>query len=260
MTTLAVGTTGTQVSFQAEGHGPGLILLHGTSLDSATNFGHLTHHFTDRRRVITPDYAGSGESTLPESGLTLDLAVAQIVAVIDHTSDGPVDLVGESLGAVVAAATAARHPEKVRRLGLVAGWADSSDVRHQLVFGTWKQLQQLDGELANRYIMSLALSPRFLSELGTERLRDLARQPAPSETLQRIDLGLRVDLRAELRQIQAPTLIVKGDGDQVIPGYQTEALARGIADSTSVTLACGHAVSAERPDELCALLRDLLFS
>jgi pimeloyl-ACP methyl ester carboxylesterase len=53
--------------------------------------------------------------------------VEQIAATIRHTSDGAADLIGDSLGAVVAAATAAHHPPLVRKLMLVAGSADSSD-------------------------------------------------------------------------------------------------------------------------------------
>ncbi|WP_271219568.1 alpha/beta fold hydrolase [Streptosporangium carneum] len=61
--------------------------------------------------MITPNYAGSGGTPLPTGELTLDLLADQVAA----TFGGPADLVGFSLGAVVAAAVAARHPGRVSR-------------------------------------------------------------------------------------------------------------------------------------------------
>jgi pimeloyl-ACP methyl ester carboxylesterase len=127
MKTVSVPGTGTQVAYDALGEGPGLALLHGTSLDPATNFGHVTQRLSARRRVITPEYGGCGLSTIPPGPLSLEVAVEQIAAALGDAFDGPVDLVGESLGAVVAAATAARYPGLVRHLILVAGWASSAD-------------------------------------------------------------------------------------------------------------------------------------
>src|SRR6266545_6322652 len=107
-------TMGTTVPYTATGTGSGLVLLHGTSLDAETNWGHLVDRFTDQRRVVVPDYA----------------------AVIRDAGEAPVDVVGYSMGAVVAAATAAAHPELVRRLVLIAGWVNSDDARFQLAFDT----------------------------------------------------------------------------------------------------------------------------
>ncbi|MEO6921577.1 MAG: alpha/beta hydrolase [Collimonas sp.] len=119
MSTISVA--GTTVHYTTSGTGPGLVLVHGTSIGTQANFGHVVERFTDQRQVISPDYAGCGNSTIPPGDLTLDILVEQIAGTIRHAADGPVDLLGDSLGAVVAAATAARYPSLVRRLVLVAG-------------------------------------------------------------------------------------------------------------------------------------------
>jgi pimeloyl-ACP methyl ester carboxylesterase len=253
-----IAAAGTQVAYATVGDGPGLVLVHGTSIDARANFGHVVERFSDRWQVISPDYAGCGDSTLPDGDFELGVLVEQITAAIRHAGNGPVDLVGDSLGAVVAAATAASHPELVRKLVLVAGWADSSDPRHQLVFGTWARLTSLDPELANRYVMSLAVDPRFLTSLGHETIAAFLKQPAPPHTRRRIELGRRIDIRQMAREIMAPTLVVRGSHDYLIPGYQTLALHEAIRNSRCMEIDSGHAAFLEKADVLVPLIRTFL--
>lgn len=46
--------------------------------------------------MITPGYAGFGQSTIPAGPLSLDALVPQVAAVIDDVGNGPVDLLGSS--------------------------------------------------------------------------------------------------------------------------------------------------------------------
>lgn len=77
----SVSVSGTRVPYSKAGSGPGLLLIHGTTIGSQANFGHIVEHFTDRHEVITPDYAGSSESSAPDGFLTLGLLTEQIAAV-----------------------------------------------------------------------------------------------------------------------------------------------------------------------------------
>jgi pimeloyl-ACP methyl ester carboxylesterase len=92
------------------GDGPGLLLVHGSSIDAATNFGGMVKRFAERRTVITPDYAGSGKTAVRPGELTLDLLVDQVLAAAQHAAAGPVDVVGFSLGAVVASCARCTTP------------------------------------------------------------------------------------------------------------------------------------------------------
>lgn len=254
----SVTVSGTTVPYAKTGTGPGLVLIHGTTVGAQSNFGHVLRHFTDRRKVITPDYAGCGESTIPDGPLSLELLIEQIAAVARDASPAPLDFLGDSLGAVVAAATAARHPELVRRLVLVAGWADSADPRHQLIFETWIRLQESSPELGSRFVISLGVSPAFLTELGPETIRAFAAQPQPAHTLRRIQLGQRIDIRDAARRILAPTLILRGSQDYLIPEYQTRVLHELISGSRYESLDCGHAGFLEKPNEIARRARDFL--
>ena len=236
----------------------GLVLVHGASMDAASNFGHLVHQLTDVRAVISPDYAGSGETPLPVGPLELELLVDQVVAAARSGGAGPVDLVGFSLGAVVAAELAARYPELVRRLVLVAGWAHSDDARLRLALATWSDVIDAAPELASAQGPLMAFSPPFLSSLGPDGLARLrTAKPAPG-TRQQIELALRVDLRDRLPLIKAPTLVVGCTLDYLVPVEHSRALHAAIPGSRYVELESGHVVFLERPEEIVALLREFL--
>jgi pimeloyl-ACP methyl ester carboxylesterase len=252
-------TMGTTVPYTVTGTGQGLVLLHGTSGDAETNWAHLVDRFSDARRVIVPDYAGSGNSTTPDGDLTLDLLVEQAVAVIRDAGNGPVDLVGFSMGAVVAAAAAAAHPELVRRLVLIAGWVSSDDARFQLAFGTWARLEDLDPDLYVRVPSLLAFSPPFLSMLGHDGLATLLAVKPPVATRRQIELDIRTDITASLDRITARTLVVGCTRDFLVPVEHSRALHKAIAGSAYAELDSGHVVMHERPDELVRLVRDFLF-
>jgi pimeloyl-ACP methyl ester carboxylesterase len=252
-------TMGTTVPYTVAGAGPGLVLLHGTSGDAETNWAHLVDRFTDARRVIVPDYAGSGKSTTGDGDLTLDLLVEQVAAVIRDARGGPVELAGFSMGAVVAAATAAVHPELVRRLVLIAGWVNSDDARFRVAFGAWARLAELDPDLYVQVPSLLAFSPPFLSGLGHEGLAALLAVKPPEATRRQIELDLRTDITASLAKITAPTLVIGCARDFLVPIEHARELHNAIAGSIYAELDSGHVVVHERPDELVRLIRDFLF-
>jgi pimeloyl-ACP methyl ester carboxylesterase len=256
--TTAAGDT---VHYTTAGAGPALVLVAGTGLPAQLNFGHLVEAFADRRTVVLPDYAGSGQTTEPGGPLTLELLTEQIAAVAVAAADGPVDLVGYSLGAVVAAAVAATRPELVRRLVVVAGWPGPDDARHQLGIDLWLRLESTDHDLFNRFLQLTCFSAPFLSAIGEEGVAGLlANAPAITPGMRRhMELDQRADLRDLLPKITAPTLVIGLTRDQVIPVEQVRRLHEAIAGSEYAEIDSGHLVVFERPEELVKTLHGFLF-
>ena len=256
MATLSV--CGNQVTYTTTGDGPGLALLHGTTSGGVDGFGPAVARFAQDRAVITIDYAGCGASTLPGGELTLDLLVEQAAAAIRDAGSGPVDLLGFSLGAGVAAATAATYPDLVGRLVQVAGWATSEDPRHQMVFDTWSRIEALDPALGVRYGLSLAFSPRFLEALDRERFEQALGRAFPPGTRQRLEPGRRLDLRGALGMIVAPTLVVGLARDCLVPSSHALRLHALIPGSRYAEVDSGHAVFHENPVALVSLVHRFL--
>jgi len=112
-----VDAAGTRTRYLEIGSGEPLILLHGTGghLEAyARNFAPLSEHF----RVIAYDMTGHGYTDKPDTPYTVDLHSDHLLALMDSLGIERAHLSGESLGAWVAAWTAARHPERVSKLML----------------------------------------------------------------------------------------------------------------------------------------------
>ena len=253
---------GATVHYTTSGQGPGLVLVAGTGLPAEVNFGHLVPAFADRRTVVLPDYAGSGMTTEPAGELTVEILANQIAAVADAIGDGPVDLLGYSLGAVVAAAVAATHTHLVRRLVLVAGWPTSDDPRMRLNMEVWQGLERLDHDVFTKFLQLTCLSAPFLSGLGHDGLAQLlAGAPPVTDGMRRhVALDGRVDLRELLPKITAPALVIGLTRDQVVPVEQARALHEGIQGSRFAEIDSGHLVVFERPQELVQTVQDFLFA
>jgi 2-hydroxy-6-oxonona-2,4-dienedioate hydrolase len=101
------------------GEGPPLVFVHGTGghLECyAKNLRELSQH----ARVVTFDMIGHGASDKPDRPYTIDVMSDHLVGLLDELNIGQVNLSGLSIGAWVAAWTAAHHPDRVERLVLNA--------------------------------------------------------------------------------------------------------------------------------------------
>jgi pimeloyl-ACP methyl ester carboxylesterase len=79
-------------------------------------------------RLVRYDRAGCGLSAASSRPPSLALELEQLAAVVATLGTEPFDLMGTSMGAPVAVAWAAAHPETVRRLVLYGGWARGAEL------------------------------------------------------------------------------------------------------------------------------------
>ncbi|AOM42769.1 carboxylesterase [Xenorhabdus hominickii] len=235
-----------------------VVFLHGTNSSGSSSFGKITRTFSADRTVIIPDYAGCGNSGLPLETLTIEHLAEQIAAVIENSSCIPVDLVGVSLGAVVAAVVAAKYPNLINKLVLTAPWATSDDPRHQLMFSTWLHLERNDKTSAMAFGLSHALSPEFISSLGHETIQRICAQPAEKEIEKRLVLGLNINITDYLTQIDQDTLVIGLSNDTLIPPYLVREVCKSIKNRTYKEINSGHAVQIEKPAEWADLVKDFL--
>jgi pimeloyl-ACP methyl ester carboxylesterase len=232
---------------------PPVVLVHGTGGPAENNFWALFPMLAFTRRVITFDLV------IPDGTLTLDDYVRQTEAVIRATSPGqPVALVGYSLGAVVAAATAARHPDLVDSLVLAAGWMQTD--RQQLLRNdVWQTLTaegssaiadfQLFANYSGHHLVTR--TAREFEELW-ERSRSVRYSPSVME------LNRTIDISDEVSRIVAPTLVVGCTLDVMVPLRHSRELFGAIQDARYVEIQSGHAVVHERPAELFARIDTFL--
>lgn len=256
-----VTVNGAQVHYEKTGSGPVLVLVHGTgSAGGAVNWGQTAPRFTPHRTVITPDLSGTEATVDDGAPLTAEGMAAQVIAVIEDVADGPVDLLGFSMGSTVTATVAALRPDLVRRLILVAGWAHTDgDEYLRSLFTLWQSLGTSDPASFGRAVAMTGFSRGFLNSIGREAFEALIPNMPPTPgTLRHIAYDLRVDIRPLLPRIEAPTLVIGGTQDITVPVEHSRALHAAIAGSSYAELDAGHVMFFEQEDSFVKLVADFI--
>ncbi|MER6926561.1 alpha/beta fold hydrolase [Streptomyces spiralis] len=253
----AVTVDGARIPYRLEGSGPVLVLVHGSGRGSVT-WESALGYFTGAHTVVLPDLSGSDAAEDDGGELTVEVLAAQLAAVVADLGRSPVDVLGYSLGAPVVALLAAQHPELVRRLITLSGWCSPEDPYIQNGLSVWRTLADNPTAFA-RYAMLTAFSRSYLNSIDREAVEELATGMRPSANLLRqIDADLKVDIRAALPRIQAPTLVIGCALDALIPAENSRELAAGIPHSRYAELECGHVARVEQPAELAKLVEEFL--
>ncbi|CAM5593958.1 alpha/beta fold hydrolase [Streptomyces antimycoticus] len=109
---------GIRLAYQVSGppDAPPLVLLHALGED-ATDWDVVAPVLARSRRVYALDLRGHGRSDWPRD-YSLELMRADVLAVLDELALGQVELVGHSMGGIVAYLIASDHPQRVARLVL----------------------------------------------------------------------------------------------------------------------------------------------
>jgi pimeloyl-ACP methyl ester carboxylesterase len=175
------------------------------------------------------------------------------------TADGPVDVIGHSMGGRVAFEIWRLAPERVRSLVVLDTGAhgphpDERAGRQRLV-----DLSASEGmaALAEAWLPPMVHPDRRADETFMRPLREMVMRATPAQHARQIHALLtRPDATGLLASITAPTLVIVGRQDEWSPVDQHVEIAAAIPEATlEIVEAAGHMVTVERPDEVTALLR-----
>ena len=218
-----VEVDGRSVRYHVVGSGPDLVVVHGLS-GSWRWWSEVTARLAERRRLCFVE--------LPRLGrLRAGELASWLGRFLDAAWLGSVDVLGHSLGGLVATEVAAREPERVGRLVLVA---PAGVPCGRGVLG--RSLPLLDELYAVR---------RQLPTIVADAMRT-----GPVSLLHGVSYIWERDLHAELGAVQAPTLLVWGERDRLVPARVAEEWQRLLPRSRLVLVQGGHVPMWEAPGEL----------
>ena len=219
-------------------------------------------------RCVRYDRRGHGRSDRPADGYDIDTLAEDLAAVIDHFGLREATLVAHSLGSKEAVRYLTRHgDDRIARLVLIGPTtplmrrtADNPDgLDPALIEANYAAVAAdvptwcADFQAAGSYFGS---SPGSSPGLVDWTVSMIVGTPLPV-LLETLKVNSNADMRAELQEIQVPTLIVHGDQDSSAPieitGRKTAELIRGA--SLTVYPGAGHGLYASDHD---ALNSDLL--
>ena len=208
----------------------------------------------ERRTVIVPSLPGFPGGD--RGHVVLDTHLDWLLAVRDLIDKADLvggDLIGSSIGGSFAAEMAALWPEKVKRLALIAPFGLFDE--HDPATDPWAQKQDDIPGLMTRQPEKY----RALKEMpaGANSIEWPIEQTRAAEAAARIFWPLgNTRLERRLPLIKAPTLIVWGAEDRLLPKSYAATIARAIGAKTEskIIAGAGHLAELDKPDEVAAAI------
>lgn len=237
-----------------------LVLVHGVGLDR-----HMWAPFAAAlgQPVVTYDMLGLGEAPKPPGPYSLRMYAEQLRQVLTDLGGEAVDVVGFSMGALVAQRFAVDHPRLVRRMVLVSGvFNRTADERAAIVTRVAEvrngaYLHSVEPALERWFTPEFAA--RHPEVVQTVRERMLANDVRPYADAYEVFATGDEQLVPLVPRITAPTLVITGADDQRSTPLMAEQLAAALPHGrAAVVPGVRHLLPLEQPDTLAALVRDLL--
>jgi pimeloyl-ACP methyl ester carboxylesterase len=261
-------SAGVHIAWRRYGDGPETILFIPTwnFVDSRV-LRHQVDGLRDRFRLITYDARGSGDSDHPSTGYRFDDHLADAIAVLDATRTSKASVVAASAGTHVAVLLAARDPDRVHRLVLIAPPMDipSDDTLDRAI-----EPENSGADAARHpdwrtdypgfvpWFISAAF-PESGSETTIAEIVAIA-QGADHAMLQQ--QGREIDwddAPRHLAEVRCWTLVIHGAADRTLELESVKAVAAAIPGANLVILdGLGHRPDISRPAIVNPILIDFL--
>ena len=263
---------GKDIRYWVEGGGRAVILVHGLGC-SAEFWQHNVGALSQRYRVYALDLLGFGRSDKKIDEWSLSYGASFIAQFMDALQIERATLVGHSFGGILCAQLAVEFTSRVEKLVLV----DSAGFGRELnLFLRLESVPVLASAMLILYQWVFPLTARWAyfdpSSVDEEWLAEtgaILRSPGVRDNaLKVIRMGVNLggqreeffgDLHRQLAHMTAPTLIIWGSDDALVPVSHAYAAHKLIPNSqVRILQRCGHLPQVERPEEFNQLLLDFL--
>ena len=261
---------GARVNYVEMGQGPPVVLVHGLS-GCWQNWLENIPHVARRHRVIALDLPGFGESELPNEEISIPGYGRFVDAFLGEIGVERGAIVGNSMGGFIAAETTLAHPSRVEKLVLVSAaglvrvgnrqlYALERAARlfHPLTAAFLARREHLVRRPGLRRRMLYGVV-RYPERIEPELAYEVASGAGKPGFLDALNAIMAYDFRDRLPAVSAPTLIVWGRNDRIVPiegAYEYEKLIPNAR--LEIFEETGHVPMLERPARFNQLIEEFL--
>lgn len=240
--------------WEEHGQGPPLLLIMGLSF-TLEMWHRAVPELSKEYRCIVFDNRGVGRSDAPPGRrYSIETMAEDALAVLDAAGiQEPAFVLGASMGGMIAQELALRHPDRVR--ALVLACTASGFLRR----GAWPRREWLPGiyhwvtlngdshERALRPLLYAEATPA--SRIEEDILIRAGCRPLRRPVLCQLAGILSWNSRSRLSQIKAPTLVIHGDEDHILPAINGRMVAKQIPNAEFVLIPhAGHMLITDQPE------------
>ncbi|GJL65182.1 MAG: putative hydrolase YugF [Nitrospirales bacterium] len=268
-----ISIDGHQIAYIEIGSGPPLILIHGLG-GAMWNWEHQQFALSSHYRVITVDLLGSGMSAKPDITYSPSKLTTFFLQFMNALEIDKATLLGNSMGAGLAMATALTEPHRVQSLILISGFPQTLNgtihsplyqrfLEHRPPLWLAKIGNWLAGRWATKQVLEeilydvALLTPLIVERSYQNRIQTDVLTPIYS-LMEHMDewehhYGVR------LQEILQPTLILWGEEDQVFQPAVGQHLHELIPQTTwHLIPKAGHLLQWEKPEQVNAYIQEFL--
>ena len=263
MPTIKAGDV--NLEYYVEGDGPPLLMIMGFA-GQANSWGEpIMTRLRERFTCIRFSNRGTGASDRPETPFKIRMMADDAIALLDALDIKQPHVFGISMGGMISQEVVLNYPERVNGLVLgctTPGYAHGETAAPEVTAAMVPQ-PGLSVEEQVRNFWTAVCSPAFI-ESGAEFLNEmivtnLNLAPSLDTVVKQVVAIQTFDSFDRLSQIEAPTLVIHGDIDRLIPPANGDVLADGIAGVEKVTLSgAAHMFFWEQPEESATAIVEFL--
>lgn len=249
-----------RIRFLVEGEGAPVTLIHGVG-SNLESWNRVAERLRPTHAVVRMDLRGHGKSAPITQGCSLTDFVDDVVGVLDEAGIRQSDLIGFSLGGMIAQAFAVQRPERVRRLGLISAVAGRTPEER-------RTLAARADKIRREGVASVidAAAERWFTEgfrkihpdQVKRRLEEILDND-PASYAEAYRVFAKSDMGEHIHEIRHPTLVVTGENDVGSNPRMARFMHQRISDSRLVILPdLRHSLLVEAPDTIADLLLEFL--
>jgi 3-oxoadipate enol-lactonase len=167
----------------------------------------------------------------------------RVVGVSKAAGAETFDLIGYSLGSVIATFVTAEYPKLVRSVVLLTGFLWGGDSGLKLQFDLWLDLIRTNRQAYTRLLLFSGLTPKFLTSLGTSEIDEMVAGTVIANWegfARQVELNLNVDIRGHAQRVNRLVIVVGGTQDRILNSPQSRALADSIPGASYKEVDAGH--------------------
>jgi pimeloyl-ACP methyl ester carboxylesterase len=250
-----VKVNGIDINYQIDGEGApnGTIVLINGLADDLLSWGFQMPALLDAGyRVLRFDNRGIGQSDRPAGPYSSRMLADDTKALLDKLGISGFHLMGVSMGGMISQEYALAYGSDLKSLTLACTYG-TADAFCQTMFAMWGDLAaKIDVPFVMRDVALWAFTGPFFNERPGDASEFAAAMAALDMSLEAYLAQLAViqahDTLDRLNQIKAPTLVLAGEEDILIPVRLSRKLQQGIPGAAWKTVPGGHACMWEIPD------------